>query len=88
MAGAPTPEAQAWIRFLEGRPRQRYGAPFGCLGEGSGVLAVWLRGACIEGEEARVTVGAGLVRGSTPEGEWAETEAKLAAIMSLLGSDA
>jgi isochorismate synthase EntC len=88
VAGAPTPEAQAWIRFLEGRPRQRYGAPFGCLGAGSGVLAVWIRGACIEGEEARVTVGAGLVRGSTPEAEWAETEAKVAAIMSLLGSDA
>ncbi|MBM3260255.1 MAG: chorismate-binding protein [Candidatus Sericytochromatia bacterium] len=88
VAGAPSHEAQAWITFLEGRPRQRYGAPFGCLGAGGGVLAVWLRGACIEGEEARVTVGAGLVRGSTPEGEWAETEAKLSAIVGLLGSDA
>lgn len=88
VGGWPGQEAQAWIRWLEGRPRGRYAAPFGRLTAREGTLAVGIRGVAIREQEACVTVGAGLVRGSTPEGEWAETEAKLDAVLRLLGRDA
>lgn len=85
VGGWPEQDAMALIPWLEGRSRGLYGAPFGKLTAAEGHLAVWLRGACLDGSSARVTVGAGLVRGSSPEGEWAETEAKLAATWRVLG---
>ncbi len=45
-----------------------------------------LRSALVEGPHARVYAGAGIVAGSDPEREWAETELKLQALLAALQS--
>jgi hypothetical protein len=44
---------------------------------GDGEWAVALRGATLHGPRARLMAGAGIVPGSDPDAEWAETEHKL-----------
>ena len=43
-----------------------------------------LRGAELDRRRARLLAGAGIVAGSDPEAEWAETEAKLAPMLRVL----
>ena len=43
-----------------------------------------LRGATLEGRHARLVAGAGIVPGSDPDAEWAETEHKLRAMLEVL----
>jgi isochorismate synthase EntC len=43
-----------------------------------------LRGAGLGGHRARLLAGAGIVPGSDPDAEWAETEHKLAAMLEVL----
>ena len=47
-----------------------------------------LRCATLSGREARLYAGAGIVEGSVPELEVAETEAKFGALLSALGAAA
>ena len=63
------------------RPRPRpVRGPCGWVdGAGDGEFVVALRGAQIDGPNARLYAGAGIVAGSEPGAEWAETQAKLAA---------
>ncbi len=80
----PTPAVGGWPRaqalgFLsehDGLERGWYAGGVGWLGEGRACVNVAIRSALVDGRRARVFVGAGVVAGSTPEGEWAETEAK------------
>jgi salicylate biosynthesis isochorismate synthase len=83
--GWPRERARDWIAEHEGLDRGWYAGPVGWLG-GSGVarFSVALRCALIRSDEAHAYGGAGIVRGSTPEGEWQETEAKLGAITQSL----
>jgi isochorismate synthase EntC len=45
--------------------------------DGSGDFAVGIRSALIHGSRALLFAGAGIVAGSDPAAEWAETEIKL-----------
>jgi menaquinone-specific isochorismate synthase len=78
VAGTPTPAALAAIARLEPHSRGRYAGPVGWVdARGDGEWAVALRGASINGTRAVLHAGAGIVAGSDPDLEWAETEAKL-----------
>jgi menaquinone-specific isochorismate synthase len=53
---------------------------------GDGAWGVALRCAEIEGRKARLVAGAGIVAGSDPDAEWAETQAKLEPMLQALVS--
>lgn len=77
VAGTPRLEAQRLLAKLEGFDRGRYAGPVGWIGaDGDGEWAIALRGAQIEGETIRAFAGGGIVAGSEPEAELAETELK------------
>lgn len=83
--GWPRAAARTWILEHEGLDRGWYAGPVGWLnGQGDSRFSVALRSALICGDEAYAFSGAGLVTGSTPEGEWRETEMKLQAISQSL----
>jgi len=85
LGGAPRADALAWLRAHEPLERGWYGAPVGWIGpNGDGVFAVAIRSALLSDGEARAFAGAGIVRGSLPESEWQETEAKLATVAGCL----
>jgi menaquinone-specific isochorismate synthase len=78
VAGTPVAAALDLIRELEPRARGRYAGPVGWVdGRGDGEWALALRGAELDGTCAVLRAGAGIVAGSDPDAEWAETEAKL-----------
>ena len=88
VGGAPTAPALALIAALEPRGRDRYAGPVGWVdATGDGEFAIALRGATIDGAEARCFAGCGIVAGSDPEAEWAEAERKLAPMLRALGAD-
>ena len=77
--------AVARIRELEGFPRGLYGGALGWMNaRGGGEFFVGIRSAVVEGARARVFAGAGIVAGSTPEKEFAETELKFKALLEAL----
>lgn len=83
VGGLPRPAALAAISALEGFDRGLYAGPVGWVdARGEGEWAVALRGAELDGSRARLVAGAGIVAGSDPDAEWAETEAKLRAMLS------
>jgi len=85
VCGAPRQAALDWIARREGLQRGWYAGPLGWLDDvGNGEFAVGLRGALLGGREALLFAGAGVVRGSRPEAELAETEWKLASVRELL----
>lgn len=78
VGGSPTDVALRLIARLEPKGRGRYAGPVGWVdARGDGEWAVALRGAAIDGTHALLHAGAGIVAGSDPGREWAETEAKL-----------
>lgn len=86
VAGVPTEAALRWIAAHEPAPRGWYAAPVGWFdAAGDGEFAVALRSGVIEGRRAHVWAGAGIVRGSKPDAEWAETAWKLRALLGALG---
>ena len=85
VGGTPTPRAVELIHALEGFDRGRYAGPVGWVdARGDGEWAIALRGAEIKGNHARLVAGAGIVAGSDPEAEWAETQAKLEPMLRAL----
>jgi isochorismate synthase len=87
VGGVPRDAALRWLRDNEGLERGWYAAPLGWVGsDGDGVLAVGIRSAMLDGAEAHAFAGAGLVAGSTPEAEWAETSLKLQTVAGALRS--
>jgi isochorismate synthase len=85
VAGWPRDDAVAWITAHEGFDRGRYTGTSGWVdGRGNGTWAVTLRCAEIDGRVARVFAGNGVVADSDPQGELAETQAKLQALLSAL----
>lgn len=85
VGGAPTKAALATIERLEPFARGRYGGPVGWVdASGDGEFAVALRCADIDGNRARLLAGAGIVDGSDPDLEWAETQAKLEPMLRCL----
>ena len=85
VGGSPREAAVRCIRELEGFPRGLYAGSLGWLNaRGGGEFFVGLRSALVEGSTARVYAGAGIVAGSTPEKEFAETELKFRAMRDAL----
>jgi menaquinone-specific isochorismate synthase len=87
VAGTPLDAALELLAELEPFQRGPYGGPVGWVdAAGDGEWAVALRGAELSGRTARLLAGAGIVPGSDPASEWAETEAKLGAMLPVLGA--
>src|SRR5207247_1127223 len=85
VGGSPREAVVDRIRELEGFPRGLYAGALGWINaRGGGEFFVGIRSALIEGTTARVYAGAGIVAGSTPEKEFAETELKFKAILDAL----
>jgi menaquinone-specific isochorismate synthase len=77
ICGTPTETALELIRELEGMDRGRYSGPVGWVdGRGNGEWGIALRCGEIDGRVARLFAGNGIVAGSQPEEELAETETK------------
>lgn len=86
VGGTPRTEAVALIRELEAFDRGRYAAPVGWMdANGDGAWGIALRCAQLAGSTARLFAGVGIVEGSLPEAELAETRWKLLAMQSVLG---
>ena len=85
VAGVPTAAALRFLAAHEELDRGLYAGLVGWVGPGRAELAVALRSALLRGRRARIFVGAGIVEGSTPEGEWAETELKACALLDAVG---
>lgn len=87
VGGLPRAEALSTIAALERFDRGLYAGPVGWVDPGGdGEWAVALRGAQLDGSQARLVAGAGIVAGSDPEAEWAETEAKLRPMLAAVGA--
>jgi menaquinone-specific isochorismate synthase len=87
VGGLPRAEALATIAALEGFDRGLYAGPVGWVdAAGDGEWAVALRGAQLDGSRARLVAGAGIVAGSDPDAEWAETEVKLRPMLAAVGA--
>jgi menaquinone-specific isochorismate synthase len=85
IAGAPRDVALEFLAALEPFDRGCYGGPVGWFdSHGDGDWAVALRGAELHRRKARLLAGAGIVAGSDPDAEWAETEAKLTPMLRVL----
>lgn len=87
VCGTPTERALALIRELEGMDRGRYAGPVGWVdARGDGEFGIALRCAEIDGDlgEVRAFAGCGIVAGSRPEAELAESQAKLVPIRDAL----
>ena len=89
VCGSPTATAARLIGQLEGMDRGRYAGPVGWLdARGDGEFGLALRCAELTGAEggrqARLFAGCGIVSGSDPIAELAETQTKLAAFQAAL----
>jgi menaquinone-specific isochorismate synthase len=86
VCGTPTPDAAAVISELEGMDRGRYAGPVGWLdARGDGEFGLALRCAELVGDDgARLFAGCGIVAGSDPAAELAETQAQFAAFQAAL----
>jgi menaquinone-specific isochorismate synthase len=88
VCGTPTPVARAAIAELEGLDRGRYSGPVGWIdARGDGEWAIALRCGMIDPDDARrisLFAGCGIVEGSDPDEELAETQAKLVPMVNAL----
>ncbi len=96
VCGTPTTTAADLIAQLEGVDRGPYAGPVGWMdGEGNADFGIALRGGVFEGDvtpagghSMRIFAGCGVVAGSEPESELAETKIKLKPMLWALGIDA
>ncbi len=78
VCGTPTAAALELIRDLEHMDRERYAGPVGWVdAEGNGEWGIALRCGQLTGRTARLFAGCGIVAGSDPAAELAETLVKL-----------
>jgi isochorismate synthase len=85
VCGFPRDRALALLAEAEPFPRGWYAGPVGWFdGDGDGVFVPALRSAVGRGREWRLFAGAGIVAGSDPEKEWAETRMKFQPILGAL----
>ena len=85
VGGTPVAAAVARIRELEGFPRGLYAGAIGWMNaRGGGEFFVGIRSALVDGATARVYAGAGIVAGSNPDKEFAETDLKFRAMLDAL----
>ncbi len=85
VGGEPWPAAAGLIDELEGMDRGWYAGPVGWMdATEDGEFCVALRSAVLRDREAHLFAGVGVVAGSDPAAELAETEVKLGALLPLL----
>jgi salicylate biosynthesis isochorismate synthase/menaquinone-specific isochorismate synthase len=85
VGGEPGPDAASAIADLEGMDRGWYAGPVGWMdATEDGEFCVALRSALLRDREAHLFAGVGVVAGSDPAAELAETEVKLEALLPLL----
>lgn len=88
VCGTPTSVARAAIAELEGLDRGRYSGPVGWIdSRGDGEWAIALRCGMVDAADPRrieLFAGCGIVEGSDPDEELAETKAKLVPMVSAL----
>lgn len=86
VGGVPLGAAYSTITELEGDLRSWFA---GCVGwvdaDGDGEFAISIRSALLDGDHLRLFAGAGIVAGSVPELEVAETGAKLGTMAKVTG---
>ncbi|MEI2766339.1 MAG: isochorismate synthase [Dermatophilaceae bacterium] len=87
VGGTPTPAALALIAELEGMDRGRYAGPVGWMdARGDGEWGIALRSGCyLTPSTLRIFAGCGIVAGSDPHDEVAESDAKLLPMRDALG---
>lgn len=85
VGGSPRDAAIADIAELEPFARGLYAGALGFFDHrGDGEFCVGLRAGLVNGTQARLYAGAGIVAGSEPDREWAETELKISALRDAL----
>jgi menaquinone-specific isochorismate synthase len=85
VGGTPTDAAVELIRELENMDRERYAGPVGWMdAEGNGEWGIALRCAQLDGHRARLFAGCGIVAGSDPAAELAETQVKFRPMQTAL----
>jgi menaquinone-specific isochorismate synthase len=85
VCGTPTDKAAKVITEIESMSRGRYAGPVGWVdARGDGELGIALRCGQITENAIRLFAGCGIVAGSDPEKELAESEAKFSAMKSAL----
>jgi menaquinone-specific isochorismate synthase len=91
VCGTPTPVAHAAIRELEQMDRGRYAGPVGWMdSSGDGEWGIALRCGAYDPETAsqiRLFAGCGIVAGSDPDSELAESDAKFVPMRDALTAD-
>ena len=88
MGGVPREPALEIIRRFEGMDRGWYAAPVGWMdSRGEGEFAVAIRSALLQGAEATLFAGCGIVVGSDPDREYAESRLKLRPVLAALGGE-
>jgi isochorismate synthase len=88
VCGVPTAQARATIGELEGFDRDFYAGVVGwCDRSGDGEWVVAIRCAEVRPESLRLYSGAGIVAGSVPSAEVAETSAKFRTMLEAIGLD-
>ena len=86
VGGFPVVAALDWLSQHAERRAAWYSGGFGMLSpSGDGEFSVALRSALLDGNTAELQAGAGIVAGSDPLQELAETEAKLGTLLAALG---
>jgi menaquinone-specific isochorismate synthase len=88
VGGVPTDRAVDTIGKLESELRGTYAGPVGYVdGDGDGRWVVGIRAATLNGSTARLVAGVGIVHGSQPAAELAETSLKFTAVFDALAPD-
>lgn len=87
VGGTPRGQATSFIEKMEGFDRGWYAGGIGWVdGAGDGEFAIALRCGLIEGTQAHIFAGAGIVADSDPEAELLETRLKLRPLLELLAA--
>ncbi|MEM8601155.1 MAG: isochorismate synthase [Bacteroidota bacterium] len=85
VGGTPTDTALAFLRDTEPFDRGWYAGPVGWVGVDAAEFAVAIRSGLVQDDTLALYSGAGIVRGSDADAEWAEIEHKLSDFLDVLG---
>ncbi|MEL7168521.1 MAG: isochorismate synthase [Bacteroidota bacterium] len=85
VGGTPTDAALAFLRDTEPFDRGWYAGPVGWVGVDAAEFAVAIRSGLVRDTSLALYSGAGIVRGSDADAEWAEIEHKLSDFLDVLG---
>jgi len=83
VAGCPTKVAMESIKQFEPFSRGWYAGPVGTVGYNMSEFAVAIRCGLVQGNQLSLYAGAGIVAGSTAQGEWDEIENKISNFMKV-----